>query len=180
MAGPASRLTPALKEIFMRYAPAAVALSLVVAITASAGVSAERQPDPRAAALLSEGRSELAAGQIAPATDSFEAALAVDPGYTAIYLALGDAARSQGLQGKAIRYYREALTRDPKNLAAISGEGKAMVEKGAIEKAKRNLAELKSLCGASCNEAQQLAMAIQNHPVLTADAAVPPAGVTHN
>ena len=164
----------------MRYAPAAVALSLVVAITASAGVSAERQPAPRAAALDSEGKSEQPAGQAGAATDSFEAALAIDPGYTATYLALGDAARAQGLQGKAIRYYREALARDPKNLAAISGEGKAMVEKGALEKAKRNLAELQSLCGNNCSEAQQLAMAIQNLPVLTADAAAPPAGVTQN
>ena len=164
----------------MRYAPAAVALSLVAAITASAGMSAERQPDPRAAALVSEGKSELAAGQADAATDSLEAALAIDPGYTAVYLALGDVARSQGLQGKAIRYYREALVRDPKNLAAISGEGKAMVEKGAIEKAKRNLAELKSMCGNNCSEAQQLAAAIQNHPVLTADATVPPPGVTQN
>jgi tetratricopeptide (TPR) repeat protein len=174
---------PALKEIIMRYAPAAFALSLVVAVTASVAVSAERQPDPRAAALVAEGKSQLAAGQAQAAVDSFEAALAVDPGYTAVYLQLGEAARAQGLQGKAIRYYREALDRDPKNLAAISGEGEAMVEKGAVEKAKRNLAELQSLCGGSCSEAQQLALAIQAHPrqaVLTAEAVVPDPVVTQN
>jgi tetratricopeptide (TPR) repeat protein len=183
MAGSASTLSPALKETLMRYAPAAIALSLVVAVTASAGMGAERQPDPRAAALVAEGRSELAAGQAGAATDSFEAALAIDPGYTTVYLALGDAARAQGLQGKAIRYYREALDRDPKNLAAISGEGRAMLEKGAVEKAKRNLAELQSLCGSDCSEAQQLASAIQNRPqqaVLTAEAVVPDPVVTQN
>lgn len=167
----------------MRYAPAALALSLVVAVTASAGLSADRQPDPRAAALVAEGKGALAAGQPDAAIDSFEAALAVDPGYTVVYLELGDAARAQGLQGKAIRYYREALARDPKNLAALSGEGEAMLEKGAVEKAKRNLAELQSLCGASCGEAQQLAVAIQNHPqrpVLTAEAAAAPPVVTQN
>jgi tetratricopeptide (TPR) repeat protein len=152
-------------------------------VTASAGLGAERQPDPRAAALVAEGRSALAAGQTEAATDSFEAALAVEPGYTPIYLALGDAARAQGLQGKAIRYYREALERDPKNLAAISGEGRAMLEKGAVEKARRNLAELQSLCGEKCSETQQLAMAIDSHPqqaVLTAEAVVPDTGVTKN
>ena len=167
----------------MRYAPAAVALSLVVAVTASVGVAAPRQPDPRAAALLSEGKSELAAGKPDAAVDSLEAALAVDPGYTAVYLELGEAARAQGLQGKAIRYYREALARDPQNLAAISGEGEAMVEKGAVEKAKRNLAQLQSLCGQSCGEAQQLAAAIQAHPrapVLTAEAVSPDPVVTQN
>jgi Tfp pilus assembly protein PilF len=167
----------------MRYAPAALALSLVVAVTASVSMGAERQPDPRAAALVAEGKSQLAAGQVETAVDSFEAALAVDPGYTAVYLDLGEAARAQGLQGKAIRYYREALERDPKNLAALSGEGQAMLEKGAVDKAKRNLAQLQSLCGGSCSQAQQLATAIENHPVkpvLTAEAVAPDPVVTHN
>ena len=63
-----------------------------------------------------------------------------------------EAARQQGLQGKAIRYYRDALERDPGNFAAISGEGAALVEKGALEKAKKNLAKLQSLCGDQCPE----------------------------
>jgi hypothetical protein len=50
------------------------------------------------------------------------------------------------------RYYREALSRDPGNFAAISGEGAALVEKGALEKARRNLAKLQSLCGDQCPE----------------------------
>jgi tetratricopeptide (TPR) repeat protein len=183
MAGPGPYPTPALKETIMRYAPAAAALSLVVALSASVAVSADRQPDPRAAALVAEGKSQLAAGQREAAVDSFEAALAVDPGYTVVYLQLGEAARAQGLQGKAIRYYREALNRDPKNLAAITGEGQAMLEKGAVEKARRNLAQLQSLCGTLCSEAQQLAMAIDSRPqrpVLTAEAVVPDPVVTKN
>ena len=114
---------PALKEFVMRYTPAALALALAVAVTSSVGYGADRQADPRAAALISEGRSELASGQVQAAIDSFEAALAVDPAHTPIYLDLAEAARQSGLQGKAIRYYREALERDPNNLAAISGEG---------------------------------------------------------
>ena len=168
----------------MRYAPAALALSLVVAVTASAGVGAASQPDPRAAALVAQGKSQLAAGEPAAAVDSFEAALAIDPGYTAVYLELGEAARAQGLQGKAIRYYREALERDPQNLAALSGEGEAMLEKGAVEKAKRNLAQLQSLCGGSCSETQKLAAAIQagppRQPVLTAEAVSADPVVTQN
>src|SRR6478735_5980756 len=142
----------ALKEFVMRYTPAALALSLLAAVTASVSYGAERQPDPRAATLVTEGRSELAAGQVQAAIDSFEAALAIDPAYTAIYLELADAARASGLQGKAIHYYREALERDPNNLAAISGEGEALLEKGAVEKARRNLAQLETLCGNQCAE----------------------------
>ncbi len=168
----------------MRYAAPALALSLAVALTASVGVGAERQPDPRAAALDAQGKSQLAAGQVQGAIDSFEAALAVDPGFTATYLDLGEAARREGLQGKAIHYYRLALQNDPKNLAAISGEGQALLEKGAIDKAKRNLAQLQSLCGGQCAETQQLATAIEagppKQPVLTAEAVNPDPVVTQN
>lgn len=163
-----------LKELLMRYYPAALALSLLVAVSASVGHgAAPESDDPAARALLGEGRASLAQGDADAATDAFEAALAVDPGYVAVYLALADAARAEGLQGKAIHYYREALERDPGNLAALSGEGGAMVEKGAVEKARRNLARLEGLCGKGCEETRQLAMAIARGPtprVLSAEA----------
>ncbi|BBC72478.1 conserved hypothetical protein [Altererythrobacter sp. B11] len=168
----------------MRFLPAAAALSLLAAMTASAGYGADRAPDPRAAQLIEAGRSELAQGQVEQAVDSFEAALAIDPGYIPLYIDLADAARAQGLQGKAIRYYRDVLERDPKNFAAISGEGKAMLEKGAVEKARRNLAQLESLCGNGCSETRQLAAAIENGPpanaVMTAEAAKADPLVTQN
>ncbi len=157
----------------MRFMPAAVALSLLVAVTSSVSYGAAREADPRAVALLTEGRQALSMGDTQGAIDSFEAALTVDPGYTDIYLDLAEAARQQGLQGKAIKYYREALEREPGNLAAISGEGAALVEKGAVEKARRNLSRLQSLCGTGCTEARQLAAAIEQgpqSPVMTAEA----------
>ena len=167
----------------MRYTPAALALSLLAAVTASVSYGAERQPDPRAGALVAEGRSELAAGEVQAAIDSFEAALAIDPAHTPIYLDLAEAARRSGLQGKAIHYYREALEREPNNLAAISGEGEALLEKGAVEKARRNLAQLQSMCGGDCEETRQLAAALQRGPqptVLTAEAVSPSTVVTQN
>jgi Tfp pilus assembly protein PilF len=150
---PAGSRTHALKELLMRFAPAAAALSLCLAMTASISSAGDLgAPDPRAAVLIAQGQAALAAGDAAAAIDALEAALAVDPGYTPIYIDLAEAARQQGLQGKAIRYYREALSRDPGNFAAISGEGAALVEKGALEKAKKNLAKLQSLCGDECPE----------------------------
>ena len=140
----------------MRFAPAAAALSLFVAVSASVGHAGDREADPRAAALISEGKAALAAGETQAAIDAFETALAIDPGHTPIFLELAEAARADGLQGKAIRYYREALARDPGNLAAISGEGEALFEKGAVEKARGNLAKLQSLCGDSCPETAEL------------------------
>ncbi len=145
----------------MRFAPAGVALSLALALTASVGHSAPPQPlDPRAATLVAQGRAALAGGNADGAIDAFEAALAIQPGATAITLDLAEATRRQGLQGKALHYYREALERDPQNLVAISGEGAALVEKGALEKAKRNLTRLQGLCGESCPETRDLAALI--------------------
>lgn len=167
----------------MRFTPVAAALSLALALNASVGFGAERAPHPRAVMLADEGRAELAAGDVQRAIDSFEAALAVDPSYTAMFLDLADASRAQGLQGKAIHYYREALNREPGNLAAISGEGAALAEKGAMEKARRNLSQLQSLCGETCEETQDLAAALQRGPlptVVTAEAVMPETTITPN
>jgi tetratricopeptide (TPR) repeat protein len=153
MTEPSGSRFQALKELLMRFAPAAAALSLCLAMTASViNAGAGDKPDPRAAALITQGQAALQAGETQAAIDAFEAALAVDPGYTPIFIELAEASRQSGLQGKAIGYYREALERDPGNFAAISGEGAALVEKGALEKAKRNLAKLQSLCGDACPE----------------------------
>ena len=167
----------------MRFASVAAALSLFVAVTASVGNSAPAAPDPRAVTLQQQGRTALAAGNVQGAIDAFEAALAVDPGYTPLLLDLAEAARRENLQGRAIAFYREALRREPDNLAAISGEGVAMVEKGAVEKARRNLARLQSLCGARCPETAALDAALARGPqprMVAAESVLPQTQVTQN
>ena len=163
----------------MRYAPAAAALSLALALSASAGFAAPREPDPRAATLITDGQTALQAGDTQDAVDAFEAALAVDPGYTPTLLRLAEAARASDLQGKAIGYYREALTREPGNIDAIAGEGAALAEKGAIAKAKEKLALVEKACGkAACAPAQTLSAAIARGPVVrvqTAEVVLPDA-----
>ena len=57
------------------------------------------------------------------------------------------------------------------------------MEKGAVEKAKANLAKLTSMCGVGCDETRKLAAAIQagpRAPVLTAEAVMPEAQVTQS
>ena len=90
----------------MRYAPAAAALSLALALSASVGFAGPRNPAPQAVSLLAAGDAALRAGDTQSAVDAFEAALTVDPGYTPTLLRLAEAARASELQGKAIRYYR--------------------------------------------------------------------------
>lgn len=168
----------------MRYTPAALALSLLVAVTSSVSFSAPSKPlDPRASALLAQGRAELAAGRVNEAVDAYEAALTVAPGTTQILLDLAEATRRQGMQGKALHYYREALENEPGNLLAISGEGAALAEKGAIEKARRNLSRLQGLCGSNCEATRELSAAIAQGPaprVVSAEAAKPQPVVSEN
>lgn len=149
----------------MRYAPAAAALSLVVAVSASTSFSATPPVplDPRAAQLVKDGRDALAGGDTETAIGDYESALAIQPGHVTILLSLAEASRREGMQGKALRYYRLALAADPDNQYAIAGEGEALVEKGAVEKARRNLARLQQLCG-SCAPAKQLGAAITKGP----------------
>ena len=167
----------------MRYYPAALALSLLAGVTASVGWSAPSVPlDPHAAALEMQGHDALAAGRLDDATDAFEAALAVQPGHPAIVLDLAEAARRQGMQGKALRYYRVVLDRDPQNIAALSGEGAALAEKGAIEKARRDLVRLEGMCGSNCAATRTVADAIARGPaqrVVSADELKPKDSVSN-
>ena len=148
----------------MRFAPAAAALAVLFAITSSVSNADPREIDPRAQVLVLEWRALLSAGETQAAIDAFEAAFAIDPAHTPIFVDLAEAARAEGLQGKAITYYREALDRDPDNFAAMSGEGQALVERGAVEQAQRNLARLESLCGVNCPETVALKARIDAGP----------------
>ncbi len=174
----------ALREPLMRYFPAALALSLLGTVSASTLHSAPPAAmNPNALALLNQGRAALAQNDADAAVDAFEAALAWQPGSSDIFLALADAARKQGMQGKALHYYREVLERDPQNVPAIAGEGAALAEKGALEKARRNLARLQQLCTGACPATRDLAAAIDRGPapkVLTADAVKPQPQVSAN
>ncbi|MFA7586298.1 MAG: tetratricopeptide repeat protein [Novosphingobium sp.] len=168
----------------MRYTPAAVALALVAAVSASVSHSTPQLPmNPRAAALVAEGRAALESGQVDSAVDAYEAALTIQPGSATILLHLADATRRQGMQGKALHYYRAAIEQEPANVLAIAGEGAALVEKGALEKARRNLSRLKTLCGDDCDATRQLAAAIARGPVtriVTAEAVKPEPVVSDN
>ena len=153
---------------------AAAALALLSVSTSLNAQRADDQIDARSVALLDRGKAARAAGDLDTANGLIESALAVDPRNRAAYLVLAEIARSQGLPGKAIRFYREALTLEPNDQAALRGQGEAMVQKGAVERAKENLARLKTLCG-NCAEATQLASAIAKGPPATATAQVVPA-----
>lgn len=163
----------------MRLSPVLLSLALI-----SAGAAAQK-PDkviaPLSLKLQQQGEAALAAGNAAAANDALEAAIVADPRNRAALVALGRAAQAQQLPGKAIRYYKDALQLDPNDLAALSGEGDALVQRGAVDRAKANLARIQQLCRGACAPATTLAASIAKGPppaVQTAQAndKVPPKG----
>jgi Tfp pilus assembly protein PilF len=172
-------------ETVMRYTSVAAALGLALLSlsTSLAGQKPEPQVDARSIQLLERGQAARAAGNLAGANDLLESALVVDPRNRAAYLALAEIARAQGLQGKAIRFYREALALQPTDLAALKGQGEAMVAKGAVARAKENLAKIRQLCSGACAEGAQLAAVIAKGPppqAVAAATAEPPKTVGEN
>lgn len=159
----------------MRFVPVALAAAIGVAAlsTAVMGQKPDAQIDPRSVAIVDQARAAQRAGNLEQANDLLESALAVDPKNRTAFMALAEIAKAQGLPGKSIRFYREALELEPNDLAALAGQGDALVQKGAVTKARENLAKLKKLCTATCPEEARLAAAIDKGPppaVLSAQA----------
>ena len=184
---------PKRMEFLMRLMPIALSLAIAAATMASAGQGQrpDDQIDPRSIALVEQGRQLAAAGRHIEAIDFLESALAVDPRNRAAYVALGEVAQVQRLPGKAIRLYGDALRLEPNDVDALSGQGEAYVQRGAVDRARANLTRVRGLCGQPCPPAPQLAAAIERGPpagrgVLSAHAPVrtmtppTPSGYTEN
>lgn len=124
----------------------------------------DNQLSPLSLAMLRTGETQLNARQFTEAMDSFESALAADPRNRNAWLGMARVAVGQGLPGKAIRYYREALAIDPNDVAVLSLQGTVMVERGAKARAEANLDRIHQLCAAPCPPADRLAAAIARGP----------------
>lgn len=160
----------------MRYTSvaAAVGLTLLTVGTALHGQRPDDQIDARSLALLEKGKAARAAGNLQGATDLIETALAVDPRNRQGFVVLAEVARAQKLNGKAIRLYREALLLEPNDVGALKGQGEALVAKGAVLRAKENLAKIKTLCASkACPEGTSLAAVIAKGPPVTAAQVTP-------
>ncbi|MGE5723355.1 MAG: tetratricopeptide repeat protein [Sphingomonadales bacterium] len=141
--------------------------------SAGHGQRPDDQIDPRSMALTQQAQTLTAAGKYGEAEDALETALAVDPRNRAAYIGLARVAEGEKLPGKAIKLYAEALALEPNDVNALSGQGQALVERGAVERAKQNLAKIKTLCKGACTPATTLAAAIAKGPppqVVTAQA----------
>jgi len=161
----------------MRLVSSFLIAGVATALAASSAVG--QRPDdqilPRSEALLKQGEEHLAAGKFVEADEALETALAVDPRNRAAYNALAKVAQREKLYGQSIRYTKKALALEPNDRDAIAIQGEAMVEMGAVARAKENLAKLQKLCPGGCPQLAELSAAITRGPtVASAKPVVPP------
>lgn len=146
------------------------------AFALSAPVSGQRSDDklsPRSVQIQGQGKALLAAGKLDQAQDLFETALAVDPRNRGAFVDLARVAEKQQLFGKAIRLTNKALAIEPNDPDAIAVQGSAMVQLGAVARAKANLAKLQTVCPKGCAQIAMLSAAITRGPAVAS--AKPPA-----
>ena len=160
----------------MRFSPLALTLGLA-ASTMSLAVSGQSpssvaRPDdqiaPRSVTLVRQGEAALAAGNLQAADDAFETALAVDPRNRAAFVAMARVAMREKLFGQAIRLTNKALSLEPTDKDAIAVQGEAMVQLGALPRARDNLAKLQKLCTTACPQVATLTASIARGPAVAA------------
>ena len=159
----------------MRISVRFLVLGTAAALVASPviGQRPDNQILPRSIELQQQGEAQLAAGKLTEAGNLLETSVAVDPRNRSAFVDLARVAKQQKLFGKAIRLAAEALELEPNDLDAIEVQGEAMVELGALPRAKENLAKLQKLCSANCRQVAQLSTAISRGPTV-ASATTPP------
>ncbi|WP_033073622.1 tetratricopeptide repeat protein [Sphingopyxis sp. MWB1] len=162
----------------MRVSFLALGAGLILASlpTSSEAQRADNDILPRSVALQNAGEAVQQAGELNSAIDYYESALVADPRNRSAIIALAQVARAQGLPGKAISLYREALALDPNDLVALTGQGEALAEKGALELAREKLAEAERVCSGQCPQVAALekAIATNSEKRVVAAEAVPP------
>ncbi|MGI8705571.1 MAG: tetratricopeptide repeat protein [Sphingomicrobium sp.] len=130
------------------------------------GQRPDNQIAPQSIEMQQQAEAQIASGNLIDAADLLETSLAVDPRNRSAFVNLARIAKQQKLYGKAIRMANEALQLEPNDLDALEVQGQAMVEVGALPRARETLAKLQRLCSNSCRQATALSAAISRGPTV--------------
>lgn len=152
----------------MRFSPLVLMLGLA---TSTVGMpSIAQRPDnqiaPRSVEYTKRGEAALASGNFIAADDALETALVVDPRNRAAFRVMAQVAIKQKLFGQAIRLTNKALALEPTDRDALAIQGEAMVEAGAVPRARETLAKLQKLCAGPCPQAASLSATIARGPAM--------------
>ena len=173
-------------NLIMRFSPIVIILSSFFLTVSSVGHS-QNQDDiisMQATIFMKKGAEAAKSQQWDDAIGWYETALAIHPRNRKAYIALAQIAEQQGLNGKAITLYKEALEINPNDQTALVEQGRLFAVKGAINRAEDNLARLKLLCGVDCSGNGILKVAISDAQkkgaILASDITVKPESQSQN
>lgn len=153
-------------KISVRFLAVGAAATLLA--TPVIGQRPDNQIIPRSVELQKQAETLMASGKFEQAENNLETALAVDPRNRSAFVDIARIAKRQKLFGKAIRLTNKALELEPNDLDAIELQGEAMVELGAVPRAKENLVKLQKLCSNKCEQVAALSAAITRGPTIAA------------
>jgi Flp pilus assembly protein TadD len=108
---------------------------------------------------MAEARADIKAEHWQSAIEKLKLIVA-DNGSADAYNLLGYSYRNLGDFKRAGQFYSRALKLDPNHTGALEYQGILFVKTGELDAAKANLAKLKTICGVSCEEYEDLAEAI--------------------
>ncbi len=152
----------------MRFSPLVLMLGLATSTIAipAAGQRPDNQIAPRSIEFSKRGEAALAAGNLLAADDALETALVLDPRNRGAFTTMARVAIKQKLFGQAIRLTNKALSLEPADRDALAIQGEAMVEAGAVPRARNTLAKLQKLCAGPCPQAAALSAVIARGPAM--------------
>ena len=144
-------------------ATAAAALALVLAMSPAIAVDTggdDTSVSTPAVPTLKQARADIEAKNWTAAIKKLSLIVEADPSSADAYNLLGYSFRNAGNAKRAMQAYNRALKLNPKHTGALEYQGVLYVKLGDLAKASANLAKLKTICGTSCEEYEDLAKAI--------------------
>ena len=162
-------LTRVLGAAFVALALAAPLPALAIdtggedATPAPAAATAKPAPKPLKVAgpTLAEARADIAAKNWTKAIADLTVIVKASPSSADAFNLLGYSYRNAGNYERAGQAYTKALKLDPKHTGALEYQGVLFIKLNQIDKAKANLALIKTICGnTTCESYVDLAKAI--------------------
>ena len=109
---------------------------------------------------MGDARALIAAKKWAAAVDALQQIVAADAGNADAYNLLGYSYRNLGKYDLAGRAYTRALKLNPQHTGALEYQGVLFIKLGETDKARANLAKIKTICGTDCEAYKDLAEAL--------------------
>ena len=121
---------------------------------------AKAKPKAVAGPTLAIARADIDAKNWTKAIADLRKIVAASPNSADAYNLLGYSYRNSGNYDRAGQAYAKALKLNPKHTGALEYQGVLFVKLGQLDKAKANLATIKTISGATSEEYKDLAKAI--------------------